>query len=248
MARDADNRPGQPDIGLVSLPVLCCLLGAALFVYEYGGHEPTLTHEFAELEQAVATSRVTAETLTAQTRATAAQLALVEDSLAYLREQRALAALVDREQTLSAQRDLLDALARQAPDLAALKREAERLQAAQADRLAAAHTLFGGYNGHYVLLECVADAVRVFPGNRRIPLADFPAALPALLQEISACGYVAIAARADGWRERSFEPVRQQLYRALDALPVPAGTVAVRRTDFPLRTDEPIEPYLPNAR
>jgi hypothetical protein len=234
-----DHSRSRPDIGLVSLPVLCCLLGAALFVYEYGGSEPTLTREFLELEARMQDDGDLAETLASRAAAAAADLRLLAQAARLVRVEQELATLTRRNDALKEESRLLAAWEVQAREMEEARLEATRLREELDTALTATERLFGGYQGEFVLVECVADAIVVHPAGRRIPLAELSARRDTLLREIDRTGYVAIAVRPSGWGDRSFNPVRALIRRHLEA------ESGIRWTEFPLPSDESIEPYLP---
>lgn len=239
-----DLSRSRPDIGLVSLPVLCCLLGAALFVYEYGGSEPTLTREFLELEARLIEDATAAASLQQRAEEAGADLQLLAQAAQLVRTEQELATLTRRQDELTAEARLLAALTEQTRELAAAREEATRLRAELASALTATERLFGGYQGEFVLVECVADAVVLHPAGRRIPLAELPAQSDALLREIDRTGYVAIAVRPGGWRDGSFHQVRA-LIRPHLATGTTTADPPIRWTEFPLPANESIEPYLP---
>lgn len=236
-ARD-HSAPGSPDLGLVSLPVLCCLLGAALYVYEYGGREPTLTREFSELEDRVARSRLHAEDLATQNLHLERQVRLLTEAAQLHRARREASDLRRQAEELDALGLALERFAIAIEKTEGDRVELRRLEAERDRRISDTSGLFGGYRGRYVLIECVDEAVIVHPGARRIALVDLLTSPDALLREIQQTGYVALAARPAGWHERSFNPVKRLIQERLTAS-------AVARTDFPLTADEPLTPYLP---
>jgi chromosome segregation ATPase len=136
----------------VSIPLLCCLLGAALYVYEYGGTEPTLTTEFLALEEDVAASSYDAAQLDqreqeAATRLrallAAARLANLDETLAELRER--FGKLQQQESDLQRLQELLEQIAAAEIEVANLERQREERER---QRL----SLFSGYDGPYVLV------------------------------------------------------------------------------------------------
>lgn len=241
-----DHSRSRPDIGLVSLPVLCCLLGAALFVYEYGGSEPTLTREFLELEVRLQADAAAAESLRDRVAAADTDLHLLAQAARWVREEQQLATLTRRQDELTGEAQLLAALAAQAEELAEAREAAGQLRLELASALTATERLFGGYQGEFVLVECVANAIVVHPAGRRIPLAELPTQSEALLAEIHRTGYVAIAVRPSGWRDRSFDQVRALIRPHLEAQAGPAAE-KIRWTEFPLPADESIALYLPRS-
>lgn len=230
-----------PDIGLVSLPVLCCLLGAALYVYEYGGSEPTLTREFLELETRLIANATTTQDLDDRADDAEQKLKLLTQAARLVREEQHLATLTRQHEELAAQAQLLDALDTQTQELTEAREQATALRSEQAATLTAAELLFGGYRGEFVLVECVGQGIVVHPSGRQIALAALPDEKESLLREIDRTGYVAIAVRPTGWRDRSFDQVRSMIRTHLDA----QTERRIRWTEFPLRADEPIEPYYP---
>lgn len=241
-----DRSRTGPDIGLVSLPVLCCLLGAALYVYEYGGSEPTLTREFLELESRLMIDATTAQTLHDRVDTADANLQLLVQAAALVREEQELATLTRRHDELAEQARLLAALETQTQELTEARNAVSELQAEQAATLTATELLFGGYRGEFVLLECVAEAVIIHPVGRRIPLAELAQERDGLLAAIDRTGYVAIAVRPAGWRDQSFDQVRAMI-RAHLAAQLNPSEQGIRWTEFPLQTGEPIEPYFPRS-
>lgn len=241
-----DHSRSRPDIGLVSLPVLCCLLGAALFVYEYGGSEPTLTREFLELEARLQADANAAESLRDRVAAADTDLHLLAQAARWVREEQQLATLTRRQDELTGEAQLLAALAAQAEELAEAREAATQLRLELASALTATERLFGGYQGEFVLVECVANAIVVHPAGRRIPLAELPTQSEALLAEIDRTGYVAIAVRPSGWRDRSFDQVRALIRPHLEAQAGPTDE-KIRWTEFPLPAAESIAPYLPRS-
>ncbi len=239
-----DQSRGGPDIGLVSLPVLCCLLGAALFVYEYGGSEPTLTQEFLELESRLAVDATTTADVQDRAETADAKLQLLAQAATLVREEQQLATLTRQHTQLRGQAQLLAALEAQTQELADARDEATRLRSEQTAAFTAAELLFGGYRGDFVLVECIAEAIIIHPVGRRIPLGELTAASDALLREIDRTGYVAIAVRPDGWRDRSFDQVRELIRTHLDAQTTQPDQ-RIHWTEFPLQADESIAPYLP---
>jgi hypothetical protein len=233
-----------PDIGLVSLPVLCCLLGAALFVYEYGGSEPTLTREFLELESRLIDDATTAQVLADRADEAEATLQLLAQAAKLVRAEQELATLTRQHAQLAEQAQLLASLEDQAPELAEARDEAIKLRAAQAAAFTPAELLFGGYRGDFVLVECIAEAIIIHPIGRRISLAELSEESVTLLREIDRMGYVAIAVRPDGWRDQSFDQVREIIRNHL-ATQTAQPEQSIRWTEFPLQTDESIEPYFP---
>ena len=241
-----DHSRSRPDIGLVSLPVLCCLLGAALFVYEYGGSEPTLTREFLELEARLQADAIVAETLADRAAEADSDLELLAQAARLVREEQQLATLTRRQVDLTAEARLLAALEEQTQELEEARETASRLRLELASALTATERLFGGYQGEFILVECIEDAIVLPPAGRRIPLAELPAHRGELLEEIDRTGYVAIAVRPDGWRDRSFDQVRALIRPYVEAQSGPAEE-KIRWTEFPLPAGEPIEPYLPRS-
>lgn len=241
-----ERNRGGPDIGLVSLPVLCCLLGAALYVYEYGGSEPTLTREFLELESRLIDDATTAEALADRADEADATLQLLAQAAKLVREEQELATLTRQHAQLAGQAELLVSLETQAQELAEVRNEATKLRAEQAAALSPAELLFGGYRGDFVLVECIAEAIIIHPTGRRIPLAKLPEESVALLREIDRTGYVAIAVRPDGWRDQSFDQVRE-IIRSHLAAQTTLPEQSIRWTEFPLQTGESIEPYFPRS-
>ncbi len=235
---------GGPDIGLVSLPVLCCLLGAALFVYEYGGTEPTLTQEFLELESRLAIDATTAQSLQDRADDAEANLQLLAQAAKLVREEQQLATLTQRHDQLVEQAHLLAAFEAQSRELEDARNEVTQLRAEKSNALTATGHLFGGYQGEFVLVECIAEAIVIHPRGRRIPLAELPTQSDALLREIDRTGYVAIAVRPDGWGDQSFYQVREIIRTHLDAKTAPPGQ-GIQWTEFPLLGDESIKPYFP---
>lgn len=244
MPDPVNHRPLGPDIGLVSLPVLCCLLGAALFVYEYGGSEPTLTQEFLDLEARLIEDAALAEILEERTAAADARLQLLAQAAHLVREEQELATLTRRKDQLAEQARLLTALETRRRELETARDEAAGLRAEQATAATPAELLFGGYRGDFVLVECIADAIILHPDGRHIPLAELPEARAALLQKIDRTGHVAIAVRPGGWRDGSFDQVRE-LVRTPWGETDPAAPPRIRWAEFPLHADESIKPYLP---
>ena len=239
-----DRSQSGPDIGLVSLPVLCCLLGAALFVYEYGGSEPTLTREFLELESRLIVDATTAQTLNDRAHEADENLQLLAQAARLVREEQALATLTRQHEQLAGQAQLLAALETQVEELADARDEANKLRSEQAATLTAVELLFGGYQGEFVLVECIAEAIIIHPGGRRISLAELQEESVGLLREIDRTGYVAIAVRPAGWRDQSFDQVREIIRTHLDAQSTPSED-GIRWTEFPLQAAESIEPYFP---
>lgn len=246
MAIPVDRSRGGPDIGLVSLPVLCCLLGAALFVYEYGGSEPTLTREFLALESRLIVDATTAQTLNDRTDVADKKLKLLAQAAELVREEQALATLTRQHEQLAGQAQLLAALETQMEALADVRVEAAELRSEQAATLTAVELLFGGYQGDFVLVECVAGAIIIHPMGRRVPLAELEGERDVLLREVDRTGYVAIAVRPDGWRDQSFDQVREIIRTHLEAQ-TPSPEDGIRWTEFPLPADESIEPYFPRG-
>lgn len=230
-----------PDIGLVSLPVLCCLLGAALYVYEYGGSEPTLTREFLELESRLREDATTAQDLHERAEDAEAKLTLLTQAAQLVREEQLLATLTRQQDQLAERGQLLDALDAQVRELTEARDQATALRSEQSATLTAAELLFGGYRGEFVLVECIDQAIVVHPTGRRISLAALPGEKESLLDEIDRAGYVAIAVRPAGWRDRSFDQVRAMIRTHLDA----QTERKIRWTEFPLPAGESIEPYYP---
>ena len=241
-----DLSRSRPDIGLVSLPVICCLLGAALFVYEYGGSEPTLTREFLELEARLQEDATATDTLLDRVAEADTDLQLLAQAARLVREQQQLATLTRRQDELTGEAQLLAALEEQAQELEEAREAATRLRVELSSALTATERLFGGYQGEFVLVECIADAIVLHPAGRRIPLTELPAQSDALLQEIDRTGYVAIAVRPSGWRDQSFDQVRALIRPHVDAQSGPTEQ-QIRWTEFPLPADESIEPYLPRS-
>ena len=236
--------PSLPEIGLVSIPVLCCLLGAALFVYEYGGREATLTAEFIELEEAVAASAYEASTIDDRQQTAAEKLRLLEQAARLARIQDELAALAEKHALLEAQLQDLTELEKLLAELESTRLRIEDLRVQRDKMIAERQSLFGGYSGTYVLVECVADAIVVYPDARRITLDELPEEREWLLGEIDAKGYVAIAVRPSGWYGNSFDAAKQLIYRHIDTVQTSSGRT-IARTDFPLNADESLGPYLP---
>ena len=162
----------------------------------------------------------------------------------------------------AAQRDaaVLEALARELSDkmalLAAARGEAEKVSslkqalAALSKKDGPTHNsadprrLQGRYGGRYVLIECVADAVVVYPGAQRLPAAMDAAQFDALIQRIDAAGFVAFAVRPSGWFKDSLDTVRPRVLKALAERQ--AGTQRrIGRTTLPLTADESIDDLLP---
>ncbi|MCC5023941.1 MAG: hypothetical protein J6386_14660 [Candidatus Synoicihabitans palmerolidicus] len=243
-SRAAPAAPDQPELGLVSIPLLCCLLGAALFVYEYGGSKPTLTHEFLELEERVASSAYTAHTLDEREQTAVEKLRLLEAAARLARLQDELAALLRRHAQLEAQQQDLIALERLVAEIAATRLRIQDLQLQRDKVIAARRSVFAGYTGPYLLIECVAGEIIVHLEGQHLSLEQLAKGPASLLAAIDAVGYVAIAVRPGGWQNDSFEAAQKLIYGHIEA--VRAGTGRqIFRTDFPLDTDEPIGPYLP---
>ncbi|WP_221029441.1 hypothetical protein [Actomonas aquatica] len=235
--------PSQPEIGLVSIPLLCCLLGAALFVYEFGGNKPTLTNEFLALEEAVAASAYTAYQLDEREQSAAEKLRRLQNAARLAALQDEVTALLEQHARLEAQQQDLDRLEKLLAEIEAAQIQLTDLQRQRDQSRAATTSLFGGYNGQYVLIECLAGEIIVHPQQRRIPLRDFYAHRDWLLGEIDRLGYVAIAVRPQAWTQDSFAEIKPLVQTHLAARRAAGQTIA--HTDFPLKNDAPITPYLP---
>ncbi len=236
--------PAQPEIGLVSIPLLCCLLGAALFVYEFGGNKPTLTNEFLALEEAVAASAFDAYRLDEREREAAEKLRRLQNAARLARLQDEIAALLARHRTLEAQQQDLDRLEKLLADIAAARQRLAELDRAEDRARAARSSLFGGYTGQYVLIECLAGEIIVHPANRRIPISQLYEHRDWLLGEIDRLGYVAIAVRPGGWVRDSFAEIKPLVQNHITDRRAADGR-SIAHTDFPLEEDAPIAPYLP---
>ncbi|MCF3650771.1 hypothetical protein [Synoicihabitans lomoniglobus] len=238
--------PGQPELGLVSIPLLCCLLGAALFVYEYGGSAPTLTKEFLALEEQVAASAFTAHDLDTREQSAAEKLRLLQNAARLARIQAELAQLAARHRDLQQEQLDLDRLEKLLAEIEAARLRIAELEVQRNKVIAERRSLFDNYTGPYVLVECVDNAIIVYPGAQRISLNDLPAHQAALLEQIDEFGYVAIAVRPGGWTRDSFDAAKQLIYAHLDAVRQSTGR-EIARTDFPIKAAEPIGPYLPRS-
>lgn len=238
--------PGQPELGLVSIPLLCCLLGAALFVYEYGGSAPTLTAEFLELEEQVAASAFTAHDLDEREHSAAEKLRLLKNAARLARIQQELALLAERHRNLQQEQLDLDHLEKLLAEIEAAQLVIAELKVQRDQVIAARRSLFNDYTGPYVLVECVANAIVVYPGAQRIVLSDLTEHKAALLQQIDTVGYVAIAVRPGGWTRDSFDAAKQIIYGHIETVRQSGGRI-ISRTDFPLQPAEPIGPYLPRS-
>ena len=161
-----------------------------------------------------------------------------------MREEQQLATLTRQHEQLSEQAQLLDALETQTIELSEARDEVATLRSEQSVTFTAAELLFGGYQGEFVLVECIGEAIIVHPSGRRISMAALPEEWEGLLQEIDRTGYVAIAVRPAGWRDQSFDQVREIIRTHLTAQPT-SPEDSVHWTEFPLQADESIMPYYP---
>ena len=243
-AHPGAQAPAQPDIGLVSIPLLCCLLGAALFVYEFGGSAPTLTNEFIRLEESVAASAFNAFKIDEREKAAAAKLQRLEQAARLARIRREIEALLARHTALEEQKQDLDRLETLLAEIEAARLRLDELELQKQKAIVARQSLFGGYTGQYVLVECLAGEVIVHPSERRISLNALTAQRDWLLGEIDRVGYVAIAVRPGGWTRDSFETAKGLIQEHIESQRLNHGR-AIAHTDFPLHADEAIGPYLP---
>lgn len=243
-AHPGTQAPAQPDIGLVSIPLLCCLLGAALFVYEFGGSEPTLTNEFIRLEEAVAASAFDAFQIDERQDLATAKLNRLDQAARLARIEDEIQILLARHAALDAQKQDLDRLETLLADIAAAQLRLDELELQKQKVIVARQSLFGGYTGQYVLVECIAGEVIVHPGEQRIATAALAAQSDWLLREIDRVGYVAIAVRPGGWTQDSFASAKDLIQTHIESRRRDEGRV-IAHTDFPLHADEAIGPYLP---
>lgn len=234
-----------PDIGLISIPVLCCLLGAAFFVYVFGGQRAPWNAPFLELQdklEETATATTSLDEREDEALGRALLLKRAEEIRRLTEEVRRLSLLRD---DLTAKVADLAELARLQLELDRLREELERLRIAEQNLLARQNSVFGGYTGNYVLIECVQDAIIVHPGAERIGLYQLPDTQDRLMAQIVAAGYVAFAVRPSGWHENSFSRVKTLVYERLSTTEQ-SGGARVGRAEFPLHEADPIEPYLPS--
>ncbi len=236
--------PAQPEIGMVSIPLLCCLLGAALFVYEFGGNKPTLTNEFLALEEAVAASSFAAYQIDEREQDAAEKLRRLQNAARLAELQDEIAALLARYAAMQAQQQDLDRLEKLLAEIEAHRARLAQLEREEDRARAARESLFGGYAGQYVLIECLAGEIVVHPGDRRIALRDLYAERDWLLSEIDRLGYVAIAVRPSGWTRDSFAEIKPLVQTHINEARAQDGR-AIAHTDFPLEDEASIRPYLP---
>ena len=255
-----NNKRPHVDIGLLAMPVFCCLLGAMLILMlnNGSGAPPPLALErirellacitqarFAIAQSGVVQSVVSNRIDFAEYRNANVKLdAKIEERR---REAAKLSNQVSQAQVIQGR---LEEKQRQAKtteaDVEAARSRIEDLEArAKASKTNDAIGLFGNYRGSLVLLECDRDGATVHPSGQRIA-ADAPEReLDSVITEIERAGFVALVARPDGF-EKSYGRFRQVIFNRVDDLnrrrKTPIGLCM-----FPLTDDASITAFLPKG-
>lgn len=140
-------------------------------------------------------------------------------------------------------------------ELQRLSAELAKLQQADAPKAGPGiHQIVGDFKGSYILIECVKDAVVVYPFKTRIACNakneskrakdEFERNLKFLLNHIVETGFVVFVVRPAGWFENSYDSLYPPVTKQLAALEARGGK-HVGVCKFPLADTEAIGPFLP---
>jgi len=254
------NKRPHVDIGLLAMPVFCCLLGAILILIltNGSGSRPPLEPEkirellsrITQARMAIAQSGVTRHIVLnrldfAEYRN--ANKKLDEQIEEKRREAAALSNEVSQAQIVQGR---LEEKQRQAQtteaDVASARARLEELEArTKAAKTNDALGLFGSYRGSLVLLECDRQGATIHPSGRRIAVDAPDREFDSVASEIDGAGFVALVARPDGFA-KSYGHFRQLVMNRMDDLnrrrTAPVGFCA-----FPLTDDAPVSAFLPKG-
>jgi len=139
-----------------------------------------------------------------------------------------------------------------------LKRLRQELAMLEQDRVPnggpGIHQIVGTYRGRYILIECVRDAVIVYPSEVKIACKvngasksekdGFETNLKFLMDHITEAGFVVFVVRPAGWYENSYDALYPRISKRLAELETRGGA-HVGICKFPLDAGKPITPYLP---
>jgi len=233
-----------PDIGLISIPVLCCLLGAAFFVYVFGGQNAPWNRPLLELQAAMTETATATSVLEEREEAALGRALLLKRAQEIRRLEEEMAQLARLREDLTLQVADVAELARLQLELERLREQLAQLELAERRLREQRIPVFRNHTDSYILVECLRDEIVVHPTGRHIGMFEFTEQQAWLCDQIDANGYVAFAVRPGGWTDNSFDRVSTAVYDHL-ASRVEAGHPPVRRVEFPLAESDSIIPYLP---
>jgi hypothetical protein len=254
------NQRPRVDIGLMAMPVFCCLLAAILILIlsSGSGHRPPLAPEkVRELLARITQARLVIAQSDLAQHAVSNRLDLAEYRHATKKleaelEEKLLQAAKLSNQVSQAQivQGRLEEKQRQAQttqaDVEAARSRIQELES----RIKAATTndaigLFGTYRGSLVLVECDSQGAMIHPSGRRLTATAPERELDSVIDDIKRAGFVAIVARPDGFT-KSYDRFHRLILDRLEDLnrlrSTPIGFCA-----FPLTDDASIAAFLPKG-